>query len=273
MKRLFFISALLLPIFLYAQTSAETWVARGMGYDSGNRYDSSTVCYRKALALDSLNVEAGWRLAAALYKLDSTRAAIDLCQSVIEIDRKCKDVYFVLGSIFFDQGSYKSAEEYLRRATEFGGPSYVQAWCRLGESYLHLSDTAQAERCFQSVLANDPAFQRAYFLLGEIARVRGQHSQAVEYYGQALRKFPLYPEALKSMADSYIALANLKGAIDCLSKAVRLTPDDAQSFYLLGKCQYQNSEPDKAKISLRRALDLNPDHPEAQALMSVLSDQ
>ena len=148
MKRLFFISALLLPIFLYAQTSAETWVARGMGYDNGNRYDSSTVCYRKALALDSLNVEAGWRLAAALYKLDSTRAAIDLCQSVIEIDRKCKDVYFVLGSIFFDQGSYKSAEEYLRRATEFGGPSYVQAWCRLGESYLHLSDTAQAERCW-----------------------------------------------------------------------------------------------------------------------------
>ncbi|MBO4752738.1 MAG: tetratricopeptide repeat protein [Bacteroidales bacterium] len=273
MKQYFLLAAILFPLLLQSQTTADDWVARGMGYDSGNCYDSSVVCYRQAMAIDSLNVEAGWRLAAALYRLDSTRAAIDLCQSVIEMDRKCKDVYFVLGSIFFDQGSYKSAEEYLRRATEFGGPSYVQAWCRLGESYMRLTDTVQAERCFQSVLANDPSFQRAYFLLGEIARVRGQHSQAVEYYGQALRKFPLYPEALKSMADSYMALANLKGAIDCLSKAVRLTPDDAQSFYLLGKCQYQNSQPDKAKVSLRRALDLNPDFSEAQALISLLGDQ
>lgn len=272
MNRLVFLFAFLFALTLSAQTSADAWVARGMGYDSGNRYDSSAVCYRQALSLDSLNVEAGWRLAASLYRQDSVRQAIDLCQSVIAIDRRCKDVYYVLGSIFFDQGSYKSAEEYLRRATEFGGPSYVQAWCRLGESYLRLSDTAQAERCFQSALANDPSFQRAYFLMGEIARARNLHSQAVEYYGQALRQFPLYPEALKSMAESYIQLANLKGAIDCLSKAVRLTPDDARSFYLLGKCQYQNSQPDKAKVSLRRALDLNPDFPEAQALISILSD-
>lgn len=265
-----FILALFFCVSSFAQSSADDWVARGMGYDSSNRYDSSSVCYRQALSIDPKNVEAGWRLAAALYKQDSVRQAIDLCQTVIEMDRKCKDVYFILGTIFFDQGSYKSAEEYLRRATEFGGPGFVGAWCRLGESYLRLSDTAQAEHCFQSVIANDPSFQRAWFFLGEIARSRSQHPQAVEYYGQALRCFPLYPEALKSMAESYMALANLKGAIDCLSKAVRLTPDDAWSYYLLGKCQYQNSQPDTAKISLSRALDIKPDLEQAQLLLSVI---
>lgn len=273
MKRIFFLFVFIFSISLHAQNSADALIARGMGYDSGNRYDSSSVCYRQALALDPLNVEAGWRLAAVLYKQDSVRQAIDLCQSVIEIDRKCKDVYNLLGTIFLNQSSCKSAEEYLRRATEFGGPAFVQAWCRLGESYLCLADTAQAERCFNSVIENDPSFQRAYFLMGEIARSRSLHSQAVEWYGQALRRFPLYPEALGSMAQSYIALANLKGAIDCLSKLARLVPDNPDVHYRLGRCLYQNGENDKAQRSLQRALSLDPNYAPAQALLSVVNGQ
>ena len=256
--------------FAMGQTTADEWIARGMGYDSGNRFDSAAVCYKEALRIDSLNVEAGWRLGAAYYKMDSTRQAIDMCMHVIELDRKNKDVYYVLGSVFYSQGSYKSAEEYLRRATEFGGPGYVMAWCRLGESYLYLGDTVQAERCFQSVIANDESYQRAYFQLGEINRTRGNYSQAVEWYGQAIRKFPLYPEALYAMAQSYVALTNLKGAIECLNKVVRMTPENKEAHYLLGRCLYQNGESEKSVRSLRRALAIDPTYHEAEALLLMI---
>ncbi len=252
------------------QVTAEEWIARGMGYDSGNRFDSASVCYQQALAIDSHNVEAGWRLGAAYFRMDSTRLAIDQCMQVIETDRKNKDVYYVLGAVFLAQGSYKSAEEYLRRATEFGGPGFVTAWYRLGESYLFLGDTAEAIRCFESVMANDGAFQRAYFQMGEISRSRGQHAEAVEWYGQAVRKFPLYPEALLAMARSYISLTNLNGAIECLNKVVRMTPNDKEAQYLLGRCLYQNGESEKAVRPLRRALEIDPSYTEASALLSTI---
>ena len=264
------IALYLMPCIVCGQSTADDWIARGMGYDSRNLFDSAAVCYRQVLAIDSLNVEAGWRLGAAYSKMDSVRQAIDQCMRVIEIDRKCKDVYYVIGSVFYAQGSYKSAEEYLRRATEFGGPGFVTAWCRLGESYLSLGDTSQAERCVQSVIENDESFQRAYFHMGEISRSQGKHAQAVEWYGQAVRKFPLYPEALFAMARSYVALANLKGAIDCLRKVVRMTPEDKEAHYLLGKCEFQNGESDKAARSLRRALAIDPAYAEAETLLSMI---
>ena len=260
----------LCPLSVQGQATADEWIVNGMGYDSRNLFDSSVVCYKRALSLDSANVEAGWRLGAAWFRMDSVRLAIDQCMKVIEMDRKCKDVYYVLGSVFFSQRSYKSAEEYLRRATEFGGPGFVTAWCKLGESYLFLGDTLQAEHCFKSVVAADESFQRGYFMLGEVCRARGENAQAVEWYGQAVRKFPLYPEALFSMARSYIALANLGGAIDCLNKVVRMTPSDKDAHFLLGRCLYQMGDNDKAVRSLRRALAIDPSFEEARSLLSMI---
>lgn len=270
LKRLFLSLALLPVLAVNGQNSSEEWITRGMGYDSSNRFDSSLVCYKQALAADSLSVEAGWRLAAAWFRLDSLRQSIDQCMKVIEMDRKCKEVYYVLGSVFFEQGSHKSAEEYLRRATEFGGPGYVGAWCKLGESLLFLGDTVQAEACLRSVLENDESFQRAYFVMGEICRARGENAQAVEWYGKAVRRFPLYPEALFSMARCYAALANLRAAIECMDKVVRLTPDDKEACFFSGKCLYLNGETEKARRRLLRALSIDPSYNEAQALLSLI---
>jgi len=257
---------------VFGQDTADEWIARGMGYDSGNRYDSAAYCYKHALSNDSLNVEAGWRLGSVYFKMDSLRQAIDQCMRVIEVDRKNKDVYYVLGTVYLTQGNHKSAEEYLRRATEFGGPGFVTAWCRLGESYLSLGDTIQAERCFQSVIANDESFQRAYFMMGEICQAHGEHAQAVEWYGLAVRKFPLYPEALLAMARSYVALTNLKGAIDCMNKVVRMKPNEKESHYLLGKFLFLNGEKDKAVHALRRAIAIDPDYSDALTLLSMIEN-
>ena len=253
-----------------AQSISDSWIANGMGYDSSNRFDSSIVCYSHALAADSSSVEALWRLANAYFRSDSVRSSIDCCFRAIGLDPKNKDVYYLLGSVYFSQHSYKSAEEYLRRATEFGGPSFVNAWCRLAESYLLLNDTAQAEACLRSVIDNDPSFQRAYFLLGEVCRNRGDNAAALEWYGSAIRKFPLYPEALYSMALCYSNIANLKGAIDCLNKVVKLQPDNSEALFLLGRSLYLNGDSEKAAVHLRHALDLNPHLEPAKALLSAI---
>lgn len=265
-------SLVLLCCSVSAQTDVESLLVNGMGYDSRNVFDSSIACYNKVLELDPENLEAMWRIGADYYRMDSLVRAADYCKRVVEKDIKHKDAYYILGSVYFAQQRYKSAEECLRKATEFGGPGFVNAWCRLGETYLLAGDTAQAEPCFLKVIENDAAFERAYFDLGEIYRAKGDNSTAISWYGKAIRKFPIYPEAYDAMAECYMKVANLKQAIDSWSKVVKMQPRNYTAFYNLAKAYYQNSEPTKARQMLERALAVNPDYPEAKTLLESLPE-
>ena len=254
------------------QQNIEQMIATGMAYDSRGLQDSAIISFREALSVDSTNVEALWRIGASYLKMDSLRQAIDYEMIAIERDPKNKDAYYITGSAFYAQQRYKSAEEYLRRAVEFGGPGFVMAWCRLGEASLNLSDTAQAQECFEKVIENDAAFQRAYFNLGEIARARKQWAQAIEHYGLAIRKFPLYPEAHYNIALCYMEVGNLKKAIESLQKLAKMQPRNSEALFLLAKAYYQNSEQDKAVSQLKILLEMEPEYPQAQQMLNALGE-
>ena len=67
-------------------------------------------------------------------------------------------------------------------------------------------------------------------------------------------------------------VGNLKKAIESLQKLTKLQPRNSDALFLLAKAYYQNSEQDKAVSQLKKLLEMEPEHPQAQQMLNALGE-
>ena len=74
----------------------------------------------------------------------------------------------------------------------------------------------------------------------------------------------------KGMALDFIARGQFREAIFRLKMALRFSADDAEIWYLLGRCYQMTGETAEAKMALKRTIALNSKHEEARFLLAIL---
>lgn len=99
-------------------------------------------------------------------------------------------------------------------------PKYAPILVELGRLRLQ-TDVAAARQLFQQAMELSPREARAYFGLGECARLKGDHAAAIEQYRKALELAPNYADAHRSLASSLKATGKEPEAKEHL--AVRMT--------------------------------------------------
>lgn len=70
-----------------------------------------------------------------------------------------------------------------------------------GEEFFSRGQIEDAEKCFTAIINQNPSCKEAFNNLGVIAGNQNRIKNAVEYFRQALRIDPSYPEALSNLAD------------------------------------------------------------------------
>ena len=83
-----------------------------------------------------------------------------------------------------------------------------------GYQFLKENRVAEAEKNFKKILENDPENNYALVGLGDAARKRGSHRDAVDYYKKCLVYHPGNNYALFGLADCYKALNQYQKAIE-----------------------------------------------------------
>jgi protein O-GlcNAc transferase len=91
-----------------------------------------------------------------------------------------------------------------------------------------------AEQIYRQILQVEPGHWDALQLLGALTGQRGQHAQAVEFLGAALRIREDQPIVHVNLGGAYFGLGNYPGAIACYRRALELKPDYAEAHYGLG---------------------------------------
>ena len=87
----------------------------------------------------------------------------------------------------------------------------------------------------------------------------GDFARAVELYERVLQLHPTLATAHRELAMSLMELGRLDAAKDALIDAIKLAPDDAWSFVVLGNVYARLAQPALAKRFQLRALELKPD--------------
>ena len=183
----------------------------------------------------------------------------------------------------------------------FGGTAAAEARADVlsaGLEHHRAGRLAEAEGCYQRVLAADPNHADAMHLLGVIAHQFGRHELAVELIRQAIQQneqpnyfFSLgnvfhshrkldeavaaYRQAIRikpDYADVHLNLGNalkergsLDDAVAAYRQAIRIKPDYAAAYSNLGNAQMQRGSLDEAVAAYRQAIRIKPDYTEAHS--------
>ncbi len=242
-------------IIKYSPDSFQAHNNLGLQYEYLGRFNEAEREYKKALAIKPDLIEARSNLASLYFKLKLYN------QAKIE---------------------YESLEsnQLGAKAAEVGN--------NLGNIYEVTGKLEGAIVKYNQALALDPKLKFTHFNLARIYLAKGDFNLAVNHISESLGKSA-------SKADAKIILGFLKNtgsvkngaqfynnlginfaqnnrwdaAVGAFSCALELDPGSSDYYYNLGLVYLNKGEKDKAKLALKQALRINPNHIRAKRLIAV----
>jgi len=132
---------------------------------------------------------------------------------------------------------------------------------------------ADAEAIYRRVLDDDPGQPDALHLLGVIAIQRGSASEAVDLISQALAVTPENALALNHLGEAYRMLNFFEDAAICFERSLKIKPDHFQAFNNLGNLCQAQGDVGSAIVAYQKALSINPGYAEAHVNLGNVYQQ
>jgi tetratricopeptide (TPR) repeat protein len=225
--------------------------------------------FRRALELDPRQYDVRFEL-IAVYRLlnDSARA---LSQLLLVQDARPSDarVPYVRGLLSTDRGDLKSAINDFREALQ-RDHSIVGAWQDLGLAYVKLNLWREAVDAFAELAKQrGDSVEAAYF--HALALYNTQQSEAAEKeVRRALRLNPGAADAYTLLGIILASRGNANGeASEALTQAVALDGANFDAIFNLGRVRYAEKDYQGAINSLREAVRMKPNVPEARFFLGT----
>ncbi len=167
----------------------------------------------------------------------------------------CETLRFaVILSLFFWIGTSVIAQENLPPALETRIAAGVRA--------LKSGDLVSAEDAFSAALRQGARHPLIYHNLGVIALLRGNHSDAVTRFRQALALQPDYGSSRLLLGSSLLALRKNTEAVRELKRAAALLPEEPQAHLELGRAYEASGNWMAAVQEFQKLVHLAPQEPE-----------
>lgn len=148
-------------------------------------------------------------------------------------------------------------------------PEYAPASYMLGMLLRAQGETGSARSCLDQAIRHAPHYADAWAALGRLDYAEGRYAEAVEAFRYVLGA---RPGSLEIQNDLGLALSHLgqtKEAIEILRQAVATKPDDANSHFNLGVAFQKLGQVNEAIAEYNRAIMLQPDNADAYFNLGV----
>jgi tetratricopeptide (TPR) repeat protein len=258
-------------------------------------YQKAEEIYRAYLKQNPNSAEALSNLAVVLARRQKYDEAIAAYQKALKLNPKLTQIYFNLAVAYLGAQKYSEAVPALRQFLK-SYPDEVRAQQLLGICLVEMGDRTGGIAQLEKVLAAKPGDVSVLFALaGSHIRAgneaRGQsllmqmektgsrpeqvrllqgllfyraqdYVRAEEEFRKALIYDPNSAAALAALGRVRLFASDDAGAMECLEKAVKLAPQDAESSYQLGVLLNRNGQPTRGRELLNKAIELRPDYPD-----------
>jgi tetratricopeptide (TPR) repeat protein len=126
---------------------------------------------------------------------------------------------------------------------------------------------------FEKALQQDSSLAPVHYYLGVAYERKGNLEKARSHFQEAVRLKPEFGEAYLALGNGYLAEKKFDApAVEALTKATELLPDNYNASYNLGVCYANSGKYAEAEKSFRKAVEINPKEPVAhyQLAMALL---
>jgi tetratricopeptide (TPR) repeat protein len=128
---------------------------------------------------------------------------------------------------------------------------------------------AEAETCYQRVLAAQPNHADALHLLGVLAHQVRRHDLAVELIGQAIKRNGENAIYFSNLGVVLKDQGKLDEAMTVYRRAILLKPDYAEAYSNLGYALWDRGKLDEAVVACRQAIRFKPNLAEAHSNLAI----
>ena len=242
---------------------------RAVAYSSAGKTGEAVDELRKALEVDSRNVEAHLRIGFELARQGGFDEALAHYREAVEVKPNHALAHNNLGYELARRGNPEQAAKHYQTALRLN-PYLALARNNLGNLLVDQGKPDEAMAQFNAALATDPDDRYAHYNLANVLAGQGKADNAERQYLLALennREDPSIPNNLG------LLLAQQKRydeAIRWLREALRRDPNYARAHFNLGNVFGELGRLDAAIEHLEKALELNPSFTEAQENLRVV---
>jgi tetratricopeptide (TPR) repeat protein len=217
--------------------------------------------FRRALELSPRHTLARYNLALVLRRADRIPEALDELRQTLAMEPR-PEAYYLLGVIYWHQGSLDRAVDALRAATVVQ-PAYADAHSTLGAVLKTKHDWEGAAASLRRAIALRPDLSSAHYTLGQVLQASGDEVGARTEIAQAERLRVLAEREQEAGVWTAVGVQKLDGgdplsALDCFRRATTIFEGYAPAHYQMGRTLQRLGQPDAARAAFTRAHELNP---------------
>ncbi|MGB7759187.1 MAG: tetratricopeptide repeat protein [Bryobacteraceae bacterium] len=227
--------------------------------------------YQEAIKLEPKDGLILEELTDLYIKTNRLADAVDQAEGLLKLDPNNLDARRTLAQIYThlaigdtpnakidDNYLHKAIEQY-RKVTELA-PKDVESWSYLGKLYRASSDSAAAEKAFNSALQAEPDNEDALMGLAAIYADLGDSAKALEKLKTLTDKSP-NERTLGILAQQYESMNDFKSAADALERAVGLDQDDERLEKELALDLFRSGQLDESLKVYQQLASDNPREP------------
>ncbi len=174
--------------------------------------------------------------------------------SFLELERRYPDSalhHKLVGTAYEAEGSYTKALKSFQAALS-KDPNLPEVAFAIGFVHFKQRDYQEAGIWLQRELAVQPCHARSSYYLGEISALTRDLVDAEEHYLRALSCDESYPAALAGLGAVHAKQQRFDDALATLRKAVELGPDHAEARYNLAQVLLRVGRREEAEVELAR---------------------
>lgn len=213
--------------------------------------------YQDAIRRRPDHVNSQHNLGAVLWLQGQTREAELQFRETLRLNPNHLEANANLGNLLLGLRKPAESQPYLLTALQLK-PGYPQALLGLALSYKMQGQLVQAAEQFRQIIAVEPGNLEAVLNLGVALVGLSQTNEAVPYFNQVTQTKPQLFEELLQTAKTLAAQGRMEAALDQVTAAACLKPDNVNAVELLAQFQAQTGRLGDAKRNFERVLALSP---------------
>lgn len=255
--------------------------AIGMLLKGREAFDKALEFFRAIVQLEQNNGEAWGNLGHCYLMTENLQKAYDAYQQALVNLRDPKDpmLWYGIGILYDRYGSYDYAEEAFSQVMQIQ-PDFEKAneiYFRLGIIYKQQSKFNQSLDCFKYIVNSPPGpltQEDIWFQIGHVHEQQKDFDSAKAAYQRVLDHSPNHAKVLQQLGwlhhQQSTSYETQDRAIQYLEKSVSADNQDAQSWYLLGRCYMAQQKYPKAYEAYQQAVYRDGKNPTFWCSIGVL---
>lgn len=240
------------------EKEAQEWFEKGNAYGGNKDFDKAIEAYGKAISLNPKYSEAYFIRGYVYADKEQYEAAIRDYSKVIELTPSSSVAYNNRAHAYRPLGQYDKAIADCNKAIELDN-TYLLPYFNRARAYEGKGDFDKAIKDYKIVIEHDPMGESAktaqsqievlpgiIIAQGDIFSGKENYDKAIELYTKAIELSPENAEAFFSRGDSYAALDDNDKAIADYSKVITIEPKNARVSYRRALLYFKQEKFDRA---------------------------